>query len=155
MSKGGSRQGGTIWDRLRGSGAILGAVDAALMVDDPDTVEPGKLTATLHTLMRAGRGAAPFGLTLTIDDEAGEAIFARWTESALLTRSDGIANDAERIAVHLQGHPDGLAMSRLREVIGGNDGRVKTAVAVLTNNGRATIVERGKSKVVRLLAPSG
>jgi len=155
LAKGGSRQGGTIWDRLRGSGAILGAVDAALMVDDPESDDPGKLTATLHTLMRAGRAASPFGVTLMIDDEDGEAIFARWTESALPTRSDGIASDAERIALHLQSHPDGLAMSRLREVIGGNDGRVKAAVAVLTTGGRAVIAERGKSRLVRLVAPSG
>lgn len=155
LSKGSSRQGGTIWDRLRGSGAILGAVDAALMVDDPDSPDPGKLTATLHTLMRAGRGTAPCAVTLTIDDDAGEAIFARWSEAALPTRSDGVANDAERIAIHLQAHPDGLAMSRLREVIGGNDHRVKAAVSALTVAGRVTTTQRGKATVVRLALPLG
>lgn len=155
LSKGGGRPGGTVWERLRGSGAILGAVDAALMVDDVESPEPGRLTATLHTLLRAGRGSQPVTVTLTIEDERGEAKVARWTETPLPSRADGINHDADRIAAHLKGHADGLAVSRLREVIGGNDGRVKAAVAVLSAAGRVQVVQRGKSKVVRLAEPFG
>lgn len=153
LSKGSGRQGGSDWDKVRGSGAILGSVDVAVRVDDVEAPTPERLTATIHRINRAGRGSPPFAVTLDVRDEDDVAVHAKWTEQPIEVADASLADDMKMICDVLAGHPDGLAMSKLRDVTNRGDPQVKRAVAAL--GARVAVTPRGKRvKIVRLAAPT-
>jgi hypothetical protein len=66
--------------RMRGSSAIHGAVDAGIYLSNLKTDGCSWWTTTVTVELRAARGAGIFGLKLELeDDEHGEAVSARWT----------------------------------------------------------------------------
>lgn len=155
LAKGGGRQGGSDWDKVRGSGAILGSVDVALRFDDVQALTPDRLTATVHRINRAGRGSLPFSVALDVRDEDHMAVYAKWTEEAVDSHTaTTIRGDMTAICEFLRAVPEGAARSRLRPVVGGSDSRVKAAEAALVREGSVTVTLVGKANIVRLAAPS-
>ena len=76
----GARRGG---QRLRGSSALHGAIDAGFYMMAPEKHSPDdgpvRYSATIESEVKAAKSAGHFGLDLVIeDDERGDAITAKW-----------------------------------------------------------------------------
>lgn len=66
--------------RMRGSSVVHGAVDGGLYLVDLSGNLETEWTNTAHAEVKAARSAGTFSLTLTVDDDdAGEAVKAKWT----------------------------------------------------------------------------
>lgn len=73
---GGPRRAG---QRLRGSSAIGGALDAGIYLDRTGEDDPGRFDLVVDTELRDARAAGAFSLALTVEDDAsGRAEVARW-----------------------------------------------------------------------------
>ena len=96
----GGRRGG---QRLRGSSALHGAIDAGFYMLAPERSlpedGPARYSATIESEIKAAKSAGHFGLDLMINDnERGDAVKARWfvrkasdeTEAKSKAASDGL-----------------------------------------------------------------
>lgn len=152
------RRGG---QRMRGSGALHGAVDAGLYFDAPkgDRVTTWIVAASVE--VKGARAASPFVLTLTVgrDDEHGEALEAAWTVEEAEARNGPVAT-ATREAEALAAVREALAALRatssattwhaidtVRERAGRGKGPTTNALLTLKQRGE---VERSTNKGWRL-----
>lgn len=66
--------------RMRGSSAVHGAIDAGIYLTDLETDGQSWWETTLISEVRSARGAGSFRLRLDVEDDAeGEAVCARWS----------------------------------------------------------------------------
>lgn len=129
--------------RLRGSSAIHGALDAGLYLSDLETDFCSWWTSKAHVEIKAGAGAGFFGLRLDVEDDAdGEAVLARWS-----IQRDGDA-DADTRAKALDflsrqaGKPQTL--EAVRAAVGQNKERVRRVLHDLEKAGQARQARQGK-----------
>jgi hypothetical protein len=129
--------------RLRGSSAIHGALDAGLYLSDLETDFCSWWTSKAHVEIKAGAGAGFFGLRLDVEDDAdGEAVSARWS-----IQRDGDA-DADTRAKALDylsrqaGKPQTL--EAIRESVGQNRDRLRRVMSDLEKAGQVRQEKQGK-----------
>jgi hypothetical protein len=85
------RRGG---QQMRGSGAIHGAIDCGLYLDQLETDGKTTWSSRARVDIRAARGAGEFDLTLNIkDDSNDEAISAKWVCARERKKKDEIDDD--------------------------------------------------------------
>lgn len=139
--------------RLRGSGAVHGAVDFGIYLDfDEDAsatggAGPSKFVNVVTSEVKAASDAGKFGLTLTVTDDAdGQATDARWSVGDPPAAPTGAAAADEKVAVVCQrlfdhGHP--LTRDDLRRKIGGAADVLARAIALATEAGYIAVRMNG------------
>jgi hypothetical protein len=147
--------------KLRGSGAIHGAVDAGLYLDNLVTDGCSVFAVTATSEVKGARSAGFFHLTLTItDDLAGEAVKAAWKVS----RDTGKAADevslespiVAALADALFQAPDQRRTVRdLRKKLGGGRGEVDSAIKWMLGQDLAALVRKGRKHCGYRLTPRG
>ena len=136
--------------KLRGSGAIHGAIDAGLYVGNMDTDGVSNWTTDVQVETRAARAAGVFKLHLQVEDDAGgEAVSARWhVGPAGGGKADRKETDASAVTSALARCEKGESTSReLRESCGLGWQNMQAALADLESRGCVEKITRGARQV--------
>ena len=141
--------------KMRGSGAIHGAVDFGFYLGDVDT--DGTHTSTsAECEIKAARGAGVFRLDLTVEDDTnGEAIKATWQ----VRRDEGPGNDSEkesnRVVDALAAEPQQTAtVKKLQSILSIRYDRLNALLAGLEKKGWVTKAFRGSKPAGWTLNPA-
>lgn len=141
----GRRQG----QKMRGSGAIHGAVDGGIYLYDLDTDGQKFWTNKINVEVKAARGAGNFTLRLDVRDDAnGEAEHAAWKREesvAPVAMSDKQLGARDKVikalrvahAKHYPHPPKGLGIAKLAELTKKRDDEVKYVLRGLEASGHA------------------
>lgn len=167
------RRGG---QRMRGSSALHGAVDAGLHMYEPqNTVDEATRTTTMRASIesevKAGRSAGTFGMTLVIvdaatagDDDRGECERATFTFSrqraAERAKDDAAERDEDTVLAALKTrhdeHPDDpqIAKTALVALVGGKAERMRAAVERLSRGGGVSCATGARGAVLLSYSPA-
>lgn len=86
--------------KMRGSGAIHGAIDCGLYIGNIETDNRANWTTDVEAEIKAAQGAGVFKLDLHVmDDDVGEAVSAEWKVRPIGTEDDTAAGEKEVQAV--------------------------------------------------------
>lgn len=111
--------------KMRGSGAVHGAVDCGLYLDGLDTDGQSRWESHVEVEIKAAKGAGRFDLVLEVEDDlAGEAIKATWKvvrdtpERRAEEEKRALAEDEARVLAVIAQHGSALNWRDLRERTG-------------------------------------
>lgn len=129
--------------RLRGSSAIHGALDAGLYLSDLETDFCSWWTSKAHVEIKAGAGAGFFGLRLDVEDDAdGEAVLARW---AIQRDGDADADTRAKVMdVLSMANGTTKTLEEVRSAVGQNKDRVRRVLDDLAKAGQVRQARHGK-----------
>ena len=122
--------------KLRGSGAIHGALNSLIYLSDTESEEPNVFKNSMEVELKGARGAGDADLTLSVEDDAeGEAISATWSvvRASKKAKRDAAASKKEEklrseIVSVVRSAADGFkSKNAIAAAIGGN----RQAVLVL------------------------
>ena len=149
--------------RLRGSSAIGGALDAGIYINRVSEDDPAQFELVVDTELRSARAAGSFSLRLTVeDDDQGRAERATWHLSWEMPLRGKAAKDADKavdpatlqrlereILAMLEGSDTPLSRKDLEQNVTGRAGTIRVALEGLQGESPPRVVsvkpQNGKS----------
>ncbi len=126
--------------KLRGSGAIHGAIDSGLYLYGLDTDGQSYWSNSAEVEMKGFKGAGCFDVRLEVKDSPdGEAIWARWT----FEKAEGAA-ERKILAAAAAAFPEELSRSALVELAHVNTGKGLKVIRSLISSGQLVETAHGK-----------
>jgi len=133
--------------KMRGSGAVHGAVDAGIYMQDTKTDLQTFWTNKVSVEIKEGSGAGVFGLTLHLDNVDGVAQSGTWE---LADANEDRAEQAQAAVVAvLQAAPGPMGMNKIRKAMPEklrSERVIKRSLERLRSDNRACeVIEKGRS----------
>jgi hypothetical protein len=154
----GKRRGG---QRMRGSGALHGAVNGGLYLDAPTGDRVSEWVVKAESEIKGALSADPFTLTLRIleDDEHGQAKRVSWTvtDEAKAAPADPLAAAAKLISdvFRLLSDTEPLKQADIERRLGLRNGGSSAPLRDLENEGRAKHIRKGWLRVPEIPGTRG